>query len=58
MKCAHQTCICEETTFEKDGKSYCSEVCANANAMAGHTPGADCPCPHPGCGDRTKPVQG
>lgn len=49
MICAHEPCQCEESRYEKDGLSYCSEVCADAAALGTGEPGSPCPCPHPPC---------
>ena len=46
--CAHRNCHCKITDgagVSKDGKTYCSEVCANSAAGSG----GDCRCGHPDC---------
>lgn len=45
MKCACESCLCiVDTTkaIQKDGKNYCSDICAN-----GHPNGVGCS--HSGC---------
>jgi len=45
MKCACTECLCivsPEQAVEKDGKYFCSEVCAQGHAEAAG-------CGHPGC---------
>jgi hypothetical protein len=45
MSCAHQSCSCSNASVNQDGKSYCSEACANDDRMNAQT----CHCPHGDC---------
>jgi len=46
MKCSHNGCHCNDATVEREGKTFCSERCADAELQG--TPG-DCHCGHPDC---------
>ena len=48
MNCSHNGCHCNDATFERDGKNYCSERCADA-ARQGSSSAQGCPCGHPDC---------
>lgn len=47
MACEHRGCECEETTVERGGKRFCSEMCAEMETTGRH--GTNCPCGHADC---------
>jgi hypothetical protein len=47
MACEHRGCLCQKAKVERDGKSFCSEMCATAQTENRHR--ALCPCGHAGC---------
>ena len=47
MACDHKGCRCNETVIEQNGKSYCSERCAEIDT--GGIKVEACDCGHPDC---------
>ncbi len=47
MACEHRGCECEETTVERGGKRFCSEMCAEMETTG--RLGTNCPCGHADC---------
>ena len=47
MKCSHQGCHCNDAVLERDGKTFCSERCADAE-LQGIKDGG-CTCGHADC---------
>lgn len=46
--CSHEACGCLDVTMTVEGRSFCSDLCADA-ALASHPLDAPCPCLHPEC---------
>ena len=47
MNCSHKNCRCDEAMIEQEGKHYCGEQCAEADAN--REAGSGCACGHPDC---------
>ena len=47
--CMHELCRCEHAAYQRHGRHYCTEACANAAVSEATPTGSVCLCGHPEC---------